>query len=512
MAVISQLLETDRIPIMLLFGLSIFFFVWQATTRSKAKLPLVGVWSSDFLSICYGCVKFVKHARSMLDEGYYKFPDTPFRIPTPTATRIIVPPNLMKEMRNYPCSKLSFNAAIYDVMQLKRVELYSLEEDNTPHQILTRAQVTPNIGKFIPLILDESKHAFQVEIGSAKEWKAVPIHSAMTRIVARVTSRIFSGEEICRNKDWINISIEFSNDVFSNAFSMFFFPRLIRPLAALLLPFQRRVRRQRMESRRILGPTYKQRLADREAGKPKVDDVFDWMIAGARPGWRNVNDLVDFHLALSLSVIYIPTNTLIGMIYDLAARPEYIEPLREEIIQVITEDGGQLKKSTLAKMMKLDSFMKESHRFNAVFTSFTRKAIETFDLSDGTHIPAGSMLVASAVSAHFDPAYYESPEEFDGFRFYKMRQQTGKINKHLFVSTSPTELNFGYGAHACPGRFFVANKMQLLLIRLLMKYDFKYPEGTGRPEDMILGDAKMMNTAGRLMMKERVDVPNWDFL
>jgi cytochrome P450 len=206
------------------------------------------------------------------------------------------------------------------------------------------------------------------QLTPATEWKAVPLHSTMTRIVARISSRLFVGEEICRNEDWLRISIGFSTDVFSNAFSMFLFPSFIRPLAAYLLPFQRRVRRQRMESRKILGPTYKQRLADREAGKPKVEDGFDWMISSADPKWQNVDDLVDFHLALQLSVIYIPTNTLVGMIYDLAARPEYIEPLREEIIQAVTEDGGQLKKSTLAKMMKVDSFMKESHRFNAVLS------------------------------------------------------------------------------------------------------------------------------------------------
>lgn len=50
-------------------------------------------------------------------------------------------------------------------------------------------------------------------------------------------------------------------------------------------------------------------------------------------------------------------------LFDLIARPEYIEPLREEILEALDTDGGW-KKTTLTKMRKLDSFMKESQRFN----------------------------------------------------------------------------------------------------------------------------------------------------
>lgn len=58
-------------------------------------------------------------------------------------------------------------------------------------------------------------------------------------------------------------------------------------------------------------------------------------------------------------------------IYDLATYPEYIQPLRDEIQQIIDEDGQdvdedgivRLKKSSLPKLWKLDSFLKESQRF-----------------------------------------------------------------------------------------------------------------------------------------------------
>lgn len=46
---------------------------------------------------------------------------------------------------------------------------------------------------------------------------------------------------------------------------------------------------------------------------------------------------------------------------------------------------------------------------------------------------------------------------------------------HL-VSTTPEHNAFGYGQHACPGRFFAANEIKIALIGILIKYDFKLPK------------------------------------
>lgn len=60
------------------------------------------------------------------------------------------------------------------------------------------------------------------------------------------------------------------------------------------------------------------------------------------------------------------------VVFDLAARPEYIKGLREEIKEALTEDGydidgegfTKLKKSSYTKLRKLDSFLKESQRLS----------------------------------------------------------------------------------------------------------------------------------------------------
>lgn len=58
------------------------------------------------------------------------------------------------------------------------------------------------------------------------------------------------------------------------------------------------------------------------------------------------------------------SQTFTQALYTLAARPECVAPLREEIEGIVREDGWT--KSAVQRMWKLDSFMKESQRFHGL--------------------------------------------------------------------------------------------------------------------------------------------------
>lgn len=50
-------------------------------------------------------------------------------------------------------------------------------------------------------------------------------------------------------------------------------------------------------------------------------------------------------------------------LFDLAGRPEYVSPLREELVRVMAEDGAhELTNRSVNKLAKMDSFLKESQR------------------------------------------------------------------------------------------------------------------------------------------------------
>lgn len=98
-------------------------------------------------------------------------------------------------------------------------------------------------------------------------------------------------------------------------------------------------------------------------------------------------------------------------------------------------------------------------------------------LADGTVVPKHMLTLVSA-HKHWDAKTYEQPYQFDGYRFYKMRQIQGKENIAQFVSVSPEHMGFGYGLHACPGRFFASEEIKIALCHILVKYDIKLAKGT----------------------------------
>lgn len=105
----------------------------------------------------------------------------------------------------------------------------------------------------------------------------------------------------------------------------------------------------------------------------------------------------------------------------------------------------------------------------------TRLAVEDVKLSDSTLIPKNTGL---AVSSHrmWDPAVYPNPDQWNGTRFYEMRDEPGKQNTSQLISTSPDYLAFGHGQHACPGRFFASNEVKIALVQIIMKYEFELKE------------------------------------
>lgn len=65
-----------------------------------------------------------------------------------------------------------------------------------------------------------------------------------------------------------------------------------------------------------------------------------------------------------------------------------------------------------------------------------------------------------------------------------MRQKEGEQNRHQFVTIDRTNLEFGYGKSACPGRFFASLIIKVLFVKLLTEYEFRFLPRLGRPKNI----------------------------
>lgn len=131
--------------------------------------------------------------------------------------------------------------------------------------------------------------------------------------------------------------------------------------------------------------------------------------------------------------------------------------------------------------------------------------MKPISLSDGTHLPAGTNIIAPQAGISNDERFFPNASTFDALRFYRLRQEAEGTsgNRWQFTSISDTNINFGAGKHACPGRFFAGNEIKLILAYFVLRYDIRLKEGDERPKSMAYVWTKSPHLTAELEFRRR---------
>lgn len=191
------------------------------------------------------------------------------------------------------------------------------------------------------------------------------VGDVFVRIVARVSSRMFGGTELSHHKEWVNSTIDFAVDGFLGAQAIKKYPTFIRPLVAYWMPELSKISQHHATAKQVIVPI----LKGREDLKSKPKDFLQWMLDNAQGEETEKEFIASIMLKLSFAAIHTSAAAPTQILYDLCARPEYITPLRQEIEEAIMAHGDVTNKQALLKLRKMDSFMKESQRFNPLLLS-----------------------------------------------------------------------------------------------------------------------------------------------
>lgn len=170
--------------------------------------------------------------------------------------------------------------------------------------------------------------------------------------------------------------------------------------------------------------------------------------------------------ALSMSLTY--------AMFDICAQDQYVPALRAEL-----EGPEYIHFMETAKGLPLlDSFMRESARLTPFeVVSARRQALRDLVLSDGTTIHKGDWTLSPQEAMSHDARIYPDPATFDGTRFLKpdaakfTTLDGKKDDQTSFVAATDTWHFFGNGKIMCPGRFYSAVVMKLVLSHVLRNYD-----------------------------------------
>ncbi|CCD51891.1 similar to cytochrome P450 [Botrytis cinerea T4] len=351
------------------------------------------------------------------------------------------------------------------------------------------SKLTRSIPEIIPLLLAETTTAFRENFapGGASEidaegWTHTCLFRHVNVALAKIVSRILCGEKYSGDAVWVDNVATFARGIF---FSGLLLRRLPRWSHGVVAPWMKTTKQVRVIERMITQDVRGLIRGDVTGAEYERGVVLPMLVEDVRGKkafegkgeeellWGVNNRICRFFFA----TVDTTTLTFTHVLYDVVGHEKelYVEPMRREIRDVWKKFEGVWNRESLGELKSLDAFMRESQRLHPLgYTLGSRKVAKREGLDfvakgeDGErviHIPYGERIEGMAWAIHQDAEHYEDADVFKGFR---TRDET-------IAGSNPSErfMSFGYGRHACPGRYVALTIEKIMLVEFLMNYDWK---------------------------------------
>ncbi|OAL24026.1 hypothetical protein AYO20_10771 [Fonsecaea nubica] len=475
---------------------------------------------------------------------------------------VLLPPSNTSWLIAQPDDVLSVNGAHKHILQTRYTFPKPEIMDPTVHFDVIKSELTRQVFNVTPEVCDELATAVDQIWGSeadpdfeyysdADGWKTVVLFDSLTKIIARISNRVFVGLPLWsiavfsrrqftsvvfivqnanqawpagRDEEYLKNAIGFAEDIAFSATILRLFPGILRPLVSLIVTSSNRkhtrayteiltpeiLRRQRLQD--VTTADSKAEHKDSETEQPEdtaKNDFLQWLLTRSLTKSYPSPDEADPQIIcarlLHVNFASVHTTSFIGTnaLLDILAAPRnerVLETLRQEALDNMEPDARSgpasrmWSRTAIAKMHYLDSALRESSRRASIIgVGVNQKVVAPGGITtpDGTHVPEGCMVATHSWGCHNDETLYEGADKYKAFRFVELRDKVSSglgdgdrdradrekeyLDKaHLsFIATSPSYLGFGHGRHACPGRFFAAQELKLLLAYLLSRYEIQ---------------------------------------
>ncbi|KAL9135843.1 MAG: hypothetical protein Q9175_002948 [Cornicularia normoerica] len=509
---------TVALPILLFVVFSVYNRL-TAVSNIPAGLPWVGKDSSNLFANTRAKLASFTNVREWLEVGYNKYGQNNLSYILPNIsgrTEIVLPRSQTAWLLEQPDNVLSTSAFHYDSLEGEYAFTTPQILKDPYHEHVLHKYLPRRIAPLIPDMWEEIRVAMDQTWGmDTQAWKEIGIWKNMMRIIPSITNRMTLGLPLCRNEDFLKNVGKFAMDVITCAsIYLMLTPRFLKPIIGPLITIPN-TRHWRNTAKYTL-PIITKRLANfnRKQEDPSFEwdepnDYVSWHINIATAEGRHdelTPDMISRRLMpINFAAIHTTALSVTNTIFDLLSSEyslEWLEGIREEAERVLAEEGGQWTKAGLARCHRSDSAIRESMRISNFMTrNVLRKVMPEEGIenkAEGWRAPKGVLLGLDMHSVQHDPKIYPDPNTYDAFRFSRPREEADAlmvqsevngIKNTGLTTTSDIFLPFSHGRHACPGRFFVALEMKLLLAYMVMNYEVEPLKS--RPPNVWFGQSSM---------------------
>ncbi|QMW34867.1 hypothetical protein G4B84_010358 [Aspergillus flavus NRRL3357] len=470
-------------------GLAVFIFWWiidhsRHKQRYIRNVPIVG----GKANLKRNRQEFVTNSLQILRTGYEENNGELFYVPTPIGERLIIPGRYLEELKSADMAVVDFQATFLEMFEGAYTTLGT-------HSRLLPQVVRAQLNQYLPDVLPEIQY-----------WTVINVTELMAVLVARVSSRMFGGPALSQNREWIEASLRFAHDGFNAAQKLKMWPDTLKFIGQHFIPEVRSIKNTYKLAERAIIPLLDEREVDKSK---KAHDLLTWMYDQAQGAEKDKKFIAGTLLKVSFAAYHTSAAAPTQLLFDIAAMPEHIAPLLEEYLSAPRDNNQNISVKGFAQMVKLDSIMKESQRFNPLLLlTFERIIKRDFTLSDGVVIPANTWIGCAAQAIGMDRKLYPDPDTFDAFRFVAKEEATATstsvpATKAHYTSANPGSMAFGYGQHACPGRFFAMMEIKAIIGEILSRFEMRLADGEMRPPSVTFETQHLPHPAGKVLFKRR---------
>ncbi|GBB88267.1 hypothetical protein RclHR1_14800002 [Rhizophagus clarus] len=327
--------------------------------------------------------------------------------------------------------------------------------------------------------------ATQEYIGDCDEPKTIRnVYYLMSKIICNPIADIFVGQEESQYEEIINTFSELTTDAVKISrippFLDFIYPKLHYFIVCAILKlgiYNPAAKHEKVLVKHLKSQIYK-RLQEKEKygdSWKRPEDFLQDLIE--EEGFDPNNSISYTKLAQNLCFlifvsIHTTSSSCAHVIMDLASRPEYIQELYEEQLEVHKEadENGILPFESLNNMRKLDSFIKESLRLAENIANLPHTVLKNYTFANGLQVPKDSLAIPYVDDVYLDESLQgPNPKSFEPFRHLDTNAPATKVSKNYLL--------FGGGKHACPGRQLAINEAKFFLHNIILKYNLRTESG-----------------------------------
>ncbi|KAH8688015.1 cytochrome P450 [Tricladium varicosporioides] len=477
-----------------------------------SQYPIVGA-GGQYFSVALATLRSFSESQRWAFKGYAKYSkaNVPFIIPCLDRGNVVmIPPKQLKKVYNLPESILDVYWTQNDTIQTR----YTIGDQdiikNGFQMSVIRNQITRNLAHLTPVIATELKEGFNRYWGDTSEWKELRIWDSCLKLIAGAANGAFCGTPLCRDVQFLDSLRDHAMTMFVGALAVNGTPKLLRPVSGAIVSLLCAFRFNK--TLRLCLPFIKERLEN--TAKAMADPTFSWTPPKDGLQWiieesyatndpqqldpTRVTHRLLYVNDISLHSTSFTVQNVILDIYNAEDSLNLIEALREECSAILREAGGSWTREAVQKLKLVDATIRESMRLTPFASvGLPRTVVDPHGISlEGPngklHIPQGTVVAMPMDPIHHDEDFYPDAAKFNPYRFMQpgavqsilekfdpenqgrgAASNKGEKEKRSTVTLDDALLGFGFGKHACAGRFFALNEMKMFVAHMVLNYDVK---------------------------------------